>query len=498
MSTDRTSRTKATLGALALVALSMLAFSASAGAAAGNGGRNLGHTRGYDIWNISSETIRITDVRAETQPKSDEPVFETGPGKAPPPRAGEVLRPGEHMHVELERPYGGKGRVAWINFSAVEGNGDSGPLRFQALLRSEMETKCLGASMGNHECNVDGDTINYQDPKGSVNVIGANDLRGQAHAISELCSHANECVFLPEEWHETMTTPRVVGNSIRACSGVAKSTIDSEETVTTTNSFGVSVTVSASFFDIYKASLTGEYHHSSAFSEKLSQSVALEAQPYHRGWVSLEAPVFRDIGTYVLKLGNTTWKIKEVYFDEPVAGKKGVFSPLYSPMNKAEKERCEKEEAAGPPHLSATPLLPAATIQTAETGTKAANLMQGYGESNLFRGLSGNDVLLGAGGNDTLLGGAGDDWINGGPGEDVLQGGAGADHIVDRSGPTEVTTGSDSTGARDYVDVRDGQGDDTVTCETSNSIVFADRGDTVDGECGKVVTGTQVSGSKND
>ena len=492
MSTEMTSRTRVTLGAMALVALSMLAFSASAGAA----GKNVGHTRGYDIWNISSETIRITNVRAETQPKSDEPVFETGPGKAPPPRAGEVLRPGEHMHVELERPYGGNGRIAWINFSSVESNGDSGPLLFQALLRSEMETKCLGAALGKHECLVEGDTINYQDPKGSVNVIRANDLRGQAQAVTELCNKANSCVFLPEHWRETMTSPRVVGNSIRACSGKAESTIESEETVTTSNSFGVSVTVSASFFEIFKTSLTGEYHHESAFSEKLGQSVKLEAQPYHLGWVSLEAPVFRDEGTYELKLGNTTWKIEEVYFDQPVAGKKGVFSPLYHPMNAKEKAKCDEEEKAGPPHLAAAPIVPAAAIQTAETGTKAANLMQGYGESNLFRGLSGNDVLLGAGGNDTLIGGAGDDWINGGPGEDVLSGGSGADHIVDRSGPTEVTTGSDSSGARDYVDVRDGQGDDTVTCETSNSIVFADRGDTVDGECGKVVTGTQVSGSQ--
>jgi hypothetical protein len=495
MSTKRTSRTKVTLGALGLVALSLLAFSATAGAAGKNSaGRNLGHTRGYDIWNLSSQTLRITNVRAETQPTSDEPVFETGPGKAPPPRAGEVLRPGEHMHVELERD--GNARIAWINFSSVESNGGTGPLMFQALLRSEMETKCLGASMGNHECNVDYDTINYLDPKGAVNVIRANDIRGQAQAISELCNHANQCVFLPEEWHEAMTAPRVVGNSIRACSGKAESTIESEETVTTSNSFGVSVTVSASFFEIFKASLTGEYHHESSFSEKLGQSVKLEAAPYHLGWVSLEAPVFRDIGTYELKLGNTTWKVKEVYFDEPVAGKKGVFTPLYHPMNAKEKAKCDEEEKAGPPHLAAAPIVPATAIQTAETGTKAANLMQGFSESNLFRGLSGNDVLLGAGGDDTLLGGAGDDWINGGPGEDVLQGGSGADHIVDRSGPTEVTTGSDSSGARDYVDVRDGQGDDTVTCESSNSIVFADRGDTVDGECGKVVTGTQVSGSQ--
>jgi len=196
MDTHRTSRTRRTLGALALAALSLLALSATAGAA----GKNVGHTRGYDIWNLSSETLRITEVRGETQPKSEEPVFETGPGKAPPPRAGEVLRPGEHLHVELERPYGGNPRIARINFSSVEASGSSGPLVFQALLRSEMETKCLGAALGNHECLVDDDTINYMDPKGSVNVIRANDIRGQAQAISELCNHANQCVFLPEEW----------------------------------------------------------------------------------------------------------------------------------------------------------------------------------------------------------------------------------------------------------------------------------------------------------
>jgi hypothetical protein len=491
MQTKGTSRMRVTLGALALVAFSMLAFSASAGAA-GNG---TGHTRGYDIWNLSNQTLRITNVRGETQPKSEEPIFETGPGKAPPPRVGSILRPGEHMHVELESS--GLPRIAWINFSPVEENGQSGPLVFQALLRSEMDTACnTSPALGNHECKVEGDTIEYVNPKGYVNVIDANDLQGQKEAVQELCSKAYKCEFFPEHFEKTVTKPRVVGNTIPACAEEVPSDFVAEETVTTSTSFGISVTTSSSFFEFFKIGMGATYEEGRSFSEKMGQTLHIKTPPYHIGWVGLVAPVWRDEGKYVLQLGDTKWEITHVYFDSPVKGGHGEFRPRNTPMKQPEIAQCKKEEEEGPPKLAAAPILPPAAIQTAETGTKSANLMQGYAESNLYRGLGGDDILLGAGGNDTLLGGGGNDWINGGPGEDVLKGGSGADHIVDRSGPTEVFTGGDSTGAPDYVDVRDGKGDDTVTCESSNSIVIADRGDTADGECGKVIQGSQVTGSQ--
>src|SRR6185437_8169299 len=222
-----------------------------------------------------------------------------------------------------------------------------------------------------------------------------------------------------------------------------------------------------------------------------------EVPEFHIGWVTDRAPVIRDTGKYTLTLGNTEWVIKNVYFDSPNPALKGIFGTRYKVMNEAEKKQCIEEGEKGPDGGEGKKLtaVSAAVVTTFEKGSGNADLMRGYGESNEFRGLAGNDMLIGGGGHDTLFGGGGNDWINGGQGEDTINGGPGADHIVDLSGPTIVNTGTDNTSEPDYVDVRDGKGDDVVVCESSNSVVIADRRDQVDGECGRVIRGTQVSGA---
>jgi Ca2+-binding RTX toxin-like protein len=129
-------------------------------------------------------------------------------------------------------------------------------------------------------------------------------------------------------------------------------------------------------------------------------------------------------------------------------------------------------------------------------GSGGHDRMVGGPESNTMRGLGGNDTIGGAGGDDRLFGGAGDDRLSGGtgddrlsggPGPDALDGGPGSDTMIDTSGPTVVRTGTSTGGGRDDVDVRDGRGDDTVTCDTRRTRVVADPGDQILGHCGSVI-----------
>jgi hypothetical protein len=50
-----------------------------------------------------------------------------------------------------------------------------------------------------------------------------------------------------------------------------------------------------------------------------------------------------------------------------------------------------------------------------------------------------------------------------------------------------VRTGGSSGSARDWVNVADGHGDDTVICGSSLSTVYVDPGDQVKGNCGRVI-----------
>jgi hypothetical protein len=452
-------------------------------------------SEGFDIWNLSSEPLRITGVSGKTNPPGEGAVFEEGPGKAPPPRVGELVQPGEHLHIELENPFNGAERSAKLVFSPAE---SSQGYSFYVLMRTEFENVCTVSSGNSRQCEVKGNTFNYLDPAGGEYVIDANNIIGQRKAITELCDNAHSCKFHPEHEEHLRTTARVVGNPVEACQQPVKTELTYKDSVGTTDSFGASITVSASFFELFKGGITATYGHARTETSEFSQAYSLEAPPYNIGWVVDKAPVIRDLGTYTLNLGNTKWVIKNVYFDSPDPGKVGIFGTRYKKLNEAEKKKCIEEGEKGPDggkELAAT--LPPAAAQATATGSGTADLLRGYGESNEFSGLGGDDLILGGGGHDTLFGGGVNDTINGGQGEDTINGGPGADHIVDMSGPTEVNTGTDNGPLRDFVDVRDGKGDDTVICESPNSTVIADRRDQVDGECGRVIRGTQVGGSQS-
>jgi hypothetical protein len=120
-------------------------------------------------------------------------------------------------------------------------------------------------------------------------------------------------------------------------------------------------------------------------------------------------------------------------------------------------------------------------------GGHGNDLLDGGRGNDVLYGGPGNDTLYGGPGNDVLDGGPGNDILVGGPGSDTLDGGPGSDTIVDTSGPTLVRTGTNNGPTDDFVNVRDGRGDDTVICGSRRSTVIADAGDRVLGKCGKVI-----------
>jgi RTX calcium-binding nonapeptide repeat (4 copies) len=113
-------------------------------------------------------------------------------------------------------------------------------------------------------------------------------------------------------------------------------------------------------------------------------------------------------------------------------------------------------------------------------GGAGPDLVHGMGLDQRLSGGAGNDMIYGGPGKDTINGGPGNDTIYGGPGNDTINGGGGNDRIMDLHGATTVTTGSGAAS----VDVRDGQGDDRVSCAAGGQTrVLADRGDRLSRSC---------------
>ncbi|HEY0278021.1 MAG TPA: hypothetical protein VGC32_07110 [Solirubrobacterales bacterium] len=445
-------------------------------------------TQGYDITNATRETLTITSVEAFTTPRNEGAVFEEGKGKAPAPRVGFVLNPGAEMHVEIENPLTGADRTASIGFSN----------RYTVLLRPglQRETVCVKGTNDPHQCQVEGrrhETITFAEPEGTKIVIDSNELANQRAALKNLCNAAHECVFVPEKEIETSTPRRLFGEPATACRQPIKTTLHGRENLAITDSVGFNLKFEVTIGKVFTSGIELKYNHDRTTEKEVGQDIEVPIPAYTTAWVAGTAPVIRDYGTFTLRLGQTEWEIKNVYFDSPDPNTEhhGHYVADEHALNQAEKEAlCTgKEPTAGP--VATSP----ATVQASSAGTNGADPLRGFSESNTIRGLGGDDVIMGGSGHDTLYGGGGDDTINGGPGEDTLYGGPGADRITDRSGPTVVHAGGNSGPGNDVVDVREGKGDDVVHCETINTVVIADPGDEIDGTCGKVILGTQVIGN---
>jgi hypothetical protein len=336
----------------------------------------------------------------------------------------------------------------------------------------------------------------FLEPPGSQHVVDSGDIQGQAKALRALCTEAFGCEFEPQKTFEAETPSTVYGNTVTNCAEEGGPDVDTTitvaDTVKTSNSVGIDVETSVKFFKIFQVAITLKYKHERTDSHEFKQGVHVIVEPEHVGWIDITAPVIRDIGEFTLNLGNTKWIVKNVAFDtpDPNPARSGNFAADYEKMTSEQYKAACPHKRKGVSGAPLTHLVPtsAALVRTASDGTGAADLLRGGPESNTLRGLGGHDLIRGGGGHDTLLGGAGRDLIKGGPGEDTIDGGAGSDRIDDSAGPTIVQTGANAGPGVDRVDVADGQGDDSVQCDTPRTTVIVDPGDEVSGPCGQVVS----------
>ena len=462
-----------TMFILALVAVMALMLAVVGSASA--------RTRGFSVYNLTSQPMKIAEVETFATP-AGEPVFEQGSVK---PHKGVVLQTGEMLHFELENPFGYT-RRATLTF---EGGGN----RISLVADNYFETRC--SATGNYQCSIQsGGRISLLDPSGSKNVLKSEDIQGQAKILKALCSKEYNCEFEPTERRSTTAEQNVIGSSVINCNeGDVKTTIGVHEKTGITNSVGVDVTAGASFFELFKASVTLHYKVTVSNEREFDQSVDVSVPEKKIAWITLNYPVIRYEGNWTLKAGNTEWLLEGVYFDTP--NPDPTKAAQYVVQKRALTEKMLKEKCSAPPPEGALVHASLASVSTEDHGTDAADLMIGGPESNTLRGFGGHDVIRGGGGNDVIFGGGGNDAIKGGPGADTLNGGPGADRIQDLSGPTTVNTGTAAGPARDWVDVADGEGDDTVICGSPLSTVYADPGDQVGAGCGRVIRAAPGAGS---
>jgi hypothetical protein len=456
-----------------IVVVAVAAFSfATAGSASAR-------STGTWITNYSGSTLKLMEIKQNGEP----PVFEESSTAPPAPLVGSFLRPGQTLHVE----------ITYQPLNLVYGvvNNDGSVTKAYEIFADYAGEDACGRIATEIQCKMDGTRITLLDKPGTTVVIGPNagvEAEEQAHVLKELCVKGSNCTYQGTKHVEMALPKKTVGAGLANCKTEEKieKEITLEDAVSDTNSLGVSNAEEFNFFGIAKATVQFEYKHQWTTQHTFKETIKTKVKPESVNYFMFAAPIIRDIGNFTLKLGNTTIIVQGVRFDNPNPEGSGRFAEREFGMS---EEELTTECPVNLRKLTSLPLTPieAENLQVSQIGTKGPNVLYAGPESNTMKVLAGNDIVRGNGGNDTLVGGGGLDSLNGGPGEDTLLGGSGADKLVDNAGPTEVKTGSNGSAAPDYVNVSDGEGNDTVVCENENSYVIADSNDKVSGDCGRVV-----------
>jgi hypothetical protein len=441
-----------------------------------------GASRDYKIYNLSSNPLRLLGA----QPLGLPYVFEFE-GR---PLVGEVLMPGEPPHEwELKYLFLGDPSAARVVYDIMDGAAHRHTYTATMITStlSNDSTCTIASEVGT--CTAEGRTLTVADPPGTVHNVPADRAQEQADTLRQLCTETNaaKCGFTPREKRNTSTPARLADEPVFNC--------DTEDKVPTTftatdkrgveHSFGTKIGTELETNFIVgkvKASIEASYGAKWIEEHTFSQSVTMQVRPGNFGWVAVTSPVIRYTGDFTLRLGNTTWNLRNVYFDNPDKGNKAEFVVDQRAMSDEQRRtKC----TGRPPGSAALSQAPASWVEMLRSGTSGDDVLEGARESNTLRGLAGDDLVLGGAGrgDDTLYGGRGGDNLNGARGRDRLRGGPGADRMVDNHGRTRVWTGADTGDGHDFVDVRDGQGDDVVRCHSARARAFADARDRLIGDC---------------
>ncbi len=79
-------------------------------------------------------------------------------------------------------------------------------------------------------------------------------------------------------------------------------TINSSDTVGSTNSVDVGTETGGTIAELVPVKLSANYSHSWESSHTFEQSVSVNHAPYLKCWISASQPMYRDTGTFTLTL----------------------------------------------------------------------------------------------------------------------------------------------------------------------------------------------------
>lgn len=285
----------------------------------------LGSTKGYKVYNLSSQGITLTGFASD------------GKLQQPAPGPGVVVAPGSYIDFEVI-VYGFKDNLVEPIFDVP-----TAPGPITVVLYNVNTTRHIArCDTGGNQCEaIPGYKVAILDKPGSVITLDAS-VNSQAQGISRvlngLCYNGSQatCNFTATTELATYTKAKQYGNALENKTDTPI-TLKTTATRTVTEQVQDSVqltvgNVEKAIFEKVTFQVQVRFQHTWTEAKTFSQEIDMTIPPWKKETILVAAPILRDYGNFTLKMGNTTWNLNNIYFDEPDPTRGGTFVVTESPV----------------------------------------------------------------------------------------------------------------------------------------------------------------------
>jgi hypothetical protein len=265
-------------------------------------------TLGFDVLNASSKPVYLSLYGDHLQNQVTQS-----------PPIGSILQPGEAAHYEVVYYFLGLGQVnptyvsqdgktQWKVYMSVDGFRTRG-------------AKCTSSGGACSPSSFSGSSqVVLMDNPGGVITIPSGKGQAQADVLNKVCGggSAATCSFVARGTPlKTYSKPKEI--AILGNGGTQPVLREISEKVANTNTYSVEVSAKAGITikTVVEAEISAKYGRSWVDNYETTVTDKYTVPAGKTLTVYAQSPVVRYTGDFTVKMGNTTWNLKDVYIDQP-------------------------------------------------------------------------------------------------------------------------------------------------------------------------------------
>lgn len=261
-------------------------------------------TQRFEVVNASSRPIKLLSYGEHLQNQVT---------LSPP--EGAILQPGEKHEFDVVFYFLGLGQVN-PTYSTLDGSA-TWKMRMAINLWTVQESRCEVSGAG--ACNKYGTPLVMMDQPGGKIEIAAGQGQKQAEALNLLCngSAPATCSFTVKQQDKTAYAAQREVWSYRTVADKAEIERSIEFTNSTSQSVEIGAKAGVTIKTIVELELSAKYTAKLDETVKNSTTIKTTVPPWTHKVLLAEQAVTRYTGDFTVKLGNTTYFLRDVYFDVP-------------------------------------------------------------------------------------------------------------------------------------------------------------------------------------